>query len=173
MKSYDVPTLYHNLSILNTRKFKQSRVHKSSDFELSICLVSSLRSELGLPTIPVKTGVTGAVNGMPSRPVEPLAGEKNGTGAGRNQLPDTHLLHVNTLTGCIWRKVSPSRKLTVDGRLFAVPSRLKYLKDDPSSPSGLRSETATKILPTVHQNLFFLLRGKLRGVPKEVGGESP
>ncbi|KAJ7177538.1 hypothetical protein C8R43DRAFT_942807 [Mycena crocata] len=78
-----------------------------------------------LPTVPVKTGVTGAVNGMPSCPVEPLAGEKKRDG---NQLTDTHLLHVNALAGRIWHRLSPSHKLTVDGRLFAVLSRLKYLK---------------------------------------------
>ncbi len=37
---------------------------------------------LGLPTVPVFTGVTGAVNGMPSRPVEPLGKTIDGTGAG-------------------------------------------------------------------------------------------
>ncbi|KAJ7149179.1 hypothetical protein C8R43DRAFT_952024 [Mycena crocata] len=44
------------------------------------------RPAKGLPTVPVKTGVTGAVNGMPSRLIEASAEEKNGTGAGRQSL---------------------------------------------------------------------------------------
>ncbi|KAJ7486389.1 hypothetical protein B0H11DRAFT_1913671 [Mycena galericulata] len=41
-----------------------------------------MQPTLGLPTVPVFTGVTGAVNGMPSRPVEPLAEIIYGTGTG-------------------------------------------------------------------------------------------
>ncbi|KAJ7479584.1 hypothetical protein FB451DRAFT_1171688 [Mycena latifolia] len=37
----------------------------------------------GLPTVPVFTGVTGAVNGMPSRPVEHFPDEIYGAGTGR------------------------------------------------------------------------------------------
>ncbi|KAJ7076307.1 hypothetical protein C8R43DRAFT_966221 [Mycena crocata] len=117
-----------------------------------------------LPTVPVKTGVTGAVNGMPSCPVEPLAGEKK-TGRVRdgnyapsrqkaavdgfagifeNQLTDTHLLHVNALAGRIWHRLSPSHKLTVDGRLFAVLSRLKYLKFEIHLFTGLGNITQVK-----------------------------
>ncbi|KAJ7826403.1 hypothetical protein B0H14DRAFT_3467725 [Mycena olivaceomarginata] len=40
-------------------------------------------SHLGLPTVPVFTGVTGAVNGMPSRPVKPLPDKICGTWTGR------------------------------------------------------------------------------------------
>ncbi|KAJ7118581.1 hypothetical protein C8R43DRAFT_960349 [Mycena crocata] len=62
----------------------------TSSEDVNICSLDILElltlpalHRVGLPTVPVKTGVTGAVNGMPSRPVEPSAGEKNGTGAGR------------------------------------------------------------------------------------------
>ncbi|KAJ7445838.1 hypothetical protein FB451DRAFT_1412515 [Mycena latifolia] len=45
-----------------------------------ILVVSSpCRRHIGLPTVPVFTGVTGAVNGTPSRPVEPLVDEICGT----------------------------------------------------------------------------------------------
>jgi hypothetical protein len=49
-----------------------------------------LQLRLGLPTVPGFTGVTGSVNGMPSRPVEPLTDKICGTGMGRqnsHQLP--------------------------------------------------------------------------------------
>ncbi|KAJ7501405.1 hypothetical protein B0H11DRAFT_2224783 [Mycena galericulata] len=38
--------------------------------------------QVGLPTVPVFTGVTGAVNGMPSRPVEPFGNTIEGDGYG-------------------------------------------------------------------------------------------
>jgi hypothetical protein len=38
---------------------------------------------IGLPTVPVFTGGTGAVNGMPSRPVEGSPGGFYGMGTGR------------------------------------------------------------------------------------------
>jgi hypothetical protein len=34
---------------------------------------------VGLPTVPVFTGVTGAVNGMPTRPIEPSSDEFDGS----------------------------------------------------------------------------------------------
>ncbi|KAJ7862930.1 hypothetical protein B0H14DRAFT_2575157 [Mycena olivaceomarginata] len=107
----------------------------------------------GLPTVPVFTGVTGAVNGMPSRPVKPLPDKICGTWTGRqNSRPSRQGFEIrtqnwlypgseklfgavtvhNVLRGLwatqarytIWGAVAPTRKFTDDGRLFAVLYRL-------------------------------------------------
>ncbi|KAJ7509331.1 hypothetical protein B0H11DRAFT_2270333 [Mycena galericulata] len=70
------------------RRRRSGRMRRPAQLRARVAVLAVFKKQvtpaymLGLPTVPVFTGVTGAVNGMPSRPVEPLGKTIDGTGAG-------------------------------------------------------------------------------------------